>query len=637
MTDDIHQSSQSQSSHTPLSYLYIWLINNQLYYYRLFTKDTKEERITTTINYDNNTYEIELIPKYTHDNYVNNTAITYCDFKFLTKNGESLLYMDSFTHQECSLGNCIREFNRMEHTTDIALAFTFKIKSKYAFYHLSNSFSNVIKYISFDNNRYVIKVQHEDALTTCYYYCFVRYYLESSMMLKQYNLQRNSFAELVKYYFQGSSSLFGRFVETLLNPFMYDYNINNELDVEIKLKTLETINEGNVTDNKIQLESTYDEFHNSIVKHLSDYIFNKNSIRPLYIDVNDSSSYVDTRTNIYCNPFNVLYYHLCVINTFILDSKSNMIENMRDETSKKIYTLINSQANGMNLYDFNTQLYYNNTTATTATTSTDTTDANENISQDTLINLTTISYFYKHFDIEEILNEHDSYEYELVDCNEFIKLFNKINLTLSYDYETFDAKITYIANQISELGIFEYSAYEKFKNEYLTELIIRKINSFPSCNVLTEYLLAIYNNYGLYDDEDETIVNNCITECMRIIMDVETDDITTPQSILEILKELSTEYDEGLYDSKTLNTLYTKLYEELKKYEYNTEFCEIMEIINLVDELNNETEIEKTNNTNDSDNNTSNSISESNIDELLHNRQHQETQRRYYISSWLGI
>jgi hypothetical protein len=631
MTNNTHQSSQSYSQHN--SYLYIWLINNQLYYYRLFTKNKKGEQITTTINYNNDTYDIELIPKYTHNDYVNNTIITYCDFKFLSKNGKELLYMDSFTYQECSLGNCIREFNKMENSNDIGLSFTFKIKSKYAFYHISNSFSNVIKYISFDNNRYIIKVQHEDALITCYYYCFVRYYLESSMMLKQYNLQRNSFSEVVKYYFQGSSSLFGRFVETLLNPFMYDYN-NNDLDVEITLKTLGTINEGNITDNKNELETTYNEFHNSIIKHLADYIFNKNSIRPLYIDDNENCSYVDKRTNIYCNPFNVLYYHLCVINTFILDSKSKIIKSMSSETSKKIYNLINSQLNCMNLYDFNTQLYYN-ISAGRATNTT------ENISQDTLINLITINYFYKYFDIEEILNEHDSYEYELVDCNEFIKLFNNINLILSYDYETFDDKISCIANHISELGVFEYSAYEKFKNYYLTGLIIRKINTFPSCNILTEYLLSIYSNYGLYNNEDKSIVNNCITECMRIIMDIEIDNITPPQRIIEILKELSNEYDVGLYEAETINKLYTELYEELKKYEYNTEFREIMEIINLADELNNETEFEKINNTNNSENKTINnklnSISESNIDELIHNRQRQETQRHYYISSWLGI
>jgi hypothetical protein len=295
---------------------------------------------------------------------------------------------------------------------------------------------------------------------------------------------------------------------------------------------------------------------------------------------------------------------------------------------------MNSQLNCMNLYDFNTQLYYN-ISAGRATNTT------ENISQDTLINLITINYFYKYFDIEEILNEHDSYEYELVDCNEFIKLFNNINLILSYDYETFDDKISCIANHISELGVFEYSAYEKFKNYYLTGLIIRKINTFPSCNILTEYLLSIYSNYGLYNNEDKSIVNNCITECMRIIMDIEIDNITPPQRIIEILKELSNEYDVGLYEAETINKLYTELYEELKKYEYNTEFREIMEIINLADELNNETEFEKINNTNNSENKTINnklnSISESNIDELIHNRQRQETQRHYYISSWLGI
>lgn len=624
----MQQSASNFSSHnssiSAKSYLYIWLINKQFFFRKTYEE---QKQFTTSIIYNKDRYEIELTAKYTHENYISSSSITYCDIKFLKRNGFEITHVDGFTHQERSLSNCIAEYNKLVNK-ELNMSFIFKIKSKYAFYHLSNVFTDVIKYINFDNNRYEIKIQHENPLITCYYYCFVRFYLETSSMLRQYNLQRKTLTENVKYYLSGSSSWFGSLLETVLSPFTYDFDKNNEMDVVINLPFLGD-DEVEIFNNKIQLENVYDDFHNTVSTQLSDYIFNKYSIKPLYLNINDNTSYVDNRVNIYCNPFNVLYYHLCIVNTYLLDRKKELVENKYHITYGKLNMLLHDKG-----------VYLDNFTKCN--------NNSDNISTDLLINIATIRYFYEYFDVDTILDEHNNnYEYELIDCEELIKLFNKIDLTLSYDYESFETKIRYMVKEITDLGIFEYASYEKYKSVYLFEVIIEQLKSYSKSGNLVAKLLSIYVNYkNLNNDNINELIYDCLTEASRIIVEVE-DDFLPPIKLMEYIDELEQKYIEDNYTITEITLLYHKILAVLKAFEFNVEYKEFMLQANIADEIaietNSDDEIVIDNALTQSDSSSSDTfehINETDIDTALNNNtlnNNVQKNKKYYISSWLGL
>lgn len=624
----MQQSASNFSSHnssiSAKSYLYIWLINKQFFFRKTYEE---QKQFTTSIIYNKDRYDIELTAKYTHDDYISSSSITYCDIKFLKRNGIEITHVNGFTHQERSLSNCIREYNKLV-DKEFKMSFIFKIKSKYAFDYILNVFDNVVEYVNFDNNRYEIKIQHEDPLITCYYYCFVRFYLETSSMLRQYNLQRTTLSESMKYYLSSSSSWFSNLLENVLSPFTYNFNKNNEMDVVIDLPFLGD-NKTDIYDNKIQLEEIYDDFHNIVSAKLSDYIFNKYSIKPLYLNINDSTSYVDNRVNIYCNPFNVLYYHICVINDYVLHKKKELVQNKYVTTNYKLINLLNN-----NGYDINK--FTNNTDIT--------------LSTDLLINIATIRYFYNYFNINAILDEHENnYEYELIDCDELIKLFNKINLTLTYDYESFETKIKYIATEITGLGIFEYALYEKYKSVYLFEIIIEQLKSYSKSSNLVIKLLSIYENYKKIDNDDvNELIYNCLTEASKIIINVE-DDYLPPVKLLTYIDELNELYAKDYYTIIEITLLYHKLLEALKEFEFNVEYKEMLLQANIADEMATETNsddeivIDNENTLLQSENDnhdTFEHINETNIDTSLNNNTlniNTQKTKKYYISSWLGF
>ena len=408
------------------SYLYIWLMDNQLYYHKTFEL---QDKIIGKIVNGNDKYIIELTPVFTHSKYNANTSISYCDVKFLKKNGSDIQYMDFYMYQERSLSNCLNEYRKFVNNSELDLSFTFKINSQFPNYNqILNNFDNVIKYINYDNDNYIIKIQADTPINTCYYYCFVRFYLESISLLRPYNLQRYTISEFIKYYFYGSDTIMGSLYKTFIKPLTRNFNKLNTLEANI---TLPLLNKNNVNissehlkidNNKLELESTYSDFHSTIVNKLSDYIFNKNNINELYLELDNTVSYTDNRANIYCNPFNLLYYHLCVINVYILDNKKDELSN-KFNTFK--YNLIST------LDKFNVDMFTIDEGLEENVNEECDENRNNNIN---LLNLSMVKYCFKYFNMDNILEDcNNSYDCEMEVCSNissFIRNLKQFILTV---------------------------------------------------------------------------------------------------------------------------------------------------------------------------------------------------------------
>ena len=143
-------------------------------------------------------------------------------------------------------------------------------------------------------------------------------------------------------------------------------------------------------------------------------------------------------------------------------------------------------------------------------------------------------------------------------------------------------------------------------------------------------LEIIYKNY-LYFNVDNNVTNNILNTSLDLLNLVD-NNINIPNDVICCIFELSDNISKKSATDKTINYLFERLSICLSKYEYNDEFNEFMEAVNLTDEIRNESKIEKE----ISISNETSTIDETNIDELLHNRPEQDT-KKYYISSWIGI
>jgi hypothetical protein len=577
---------------------YIWLINNDIQYYKSNDVLTDFRRY---INNNDDIYEIELIPKYTHFNRIEHSDITFCDIKFISKNGIPI-NNDTFIQQENSLTTCINEYNKL--TNKIGFSFTIKcICYRLPYLEIKLTFGNVIKYINWDNNCLcTINIEHENPIITAYYYCIIRFYMEINRSIRKYSDINSTLGENVNYYLS-NNSWYCILLKKIYNIITFNKIYKNTLELKITNLLLE--NE-NIIDNKKKLQFVYDEFHPLIKKTLNDYIFNKYSISSLCINMNNELSYIDNRANIYCNPFNLLYYHLSVINIYTLDTKRNQIKETFNYLEQAITNLIN-----------------------------------KNISRDVkiLINIVTIKYFMNYFNLNKLINEYtDDYNYEVISYNKILILFNKLKLILyNFDYNIED-KIEKLAYEINESEIYSNKLYDKHKIILLFEIIIIKLSEYSKSDKFICYLKEIYKNYNLYKNKK---INDIVYVCLLEIESIINDTYFMPsKNICNTIKEVCTIYENieqfGISDnidelnnlSNELYSTYEKLLIDLQNFKIDEEFKQMILEYEII-EGDNDIFIDNSVKNNRTVNNE---ISETNIDTEI-----EKQEKRYYISSWLGF
>jgi hypothetical protein len=508
------------------SHWYIWLINKDIQYHKSINGEMTNFR--RHITYANNKYEIELLPKYTHHNYMVNTDITFCDIKFLSKNGVQFdNKYDSFTQQSKSLSTCIKECNKLPGS--MSFAFTFRLYNVINAVNVLLAFPDVVEDIYFEDNVYIIRISHENPIITAYYYCFMRFHLENMDTLQKYRIIRTELSEKVKYYLGENNSWYSKIIKGVFNFVNKDNSYKNSLELEITLPLLEN---GNLDDNYNRLKDIYKEFYPLVNYTLFDYIFNKYHINQLDINIFDNCKYIDNRANIYCNPFNLLYYHFSIINIYITDYKRDLIALKYNSLYNDIKSLISNNPNII-IDNLNTDV---NTSAN-----------NISNNQDLLSNIALIKYFMKYFDfddfVDEYSNEMNECSNEIIAYNNVLILFNEMKLVLDDINSNFEDKIGELVELINNSDIYKSELYKKTEIALLYDIIIIRLSTYPTSNNLIKFLKKIYKNYNLYySDELNNIVYICLKEAESIINDIE-DVFIPPKNIYDLIKEICDLYD----------------------------------------------------------------------------------------------
>jgi hypothetical protein len=578
------------------SHWYIWLINKDIQYHKSINGPLKEFK--KYINYNRNKYEIELLPKYTHQEYTSKTDITFCDIKFISKNGKLITECnDDFIHQDKSINICINEYKKIQN--NIEIAFTFKILNGIPINNIESIFSNVLKEIKYENDYYYIKIAHNNPIISCYYYYFMRFHLEVNGIIKNYLSYSGTISELAKYYLTDNNTWYSNLAKVIYtsmgNRLETDY-----IEMEIRLPMLE---EGSIIDNKLKLENIYDDLHLIIKETLYDYIFNKRFVRPFYIEANREPILIERRANIYSNPFNLLYYHLCIINIYTLDIKSELV--------KKRYNGLVFEINKLLLEkDINLQDSISN--------------INNKLSSEVLINISIIRHFIRFFNIDSILEEYDNCDKEIICCNELLILFNKLQILINSG-NNFESNIADISSEIKNSNLFKNKQYYKHKIILMFEQVIIHLSKYNKSKSLVCSLRKIYENYKLSISPSlNRVIYLCLEEAERIINEID-DDFMAPPYIFDLIKQVceiyeNIDYFDDLQDE--LYDVYTDLLNKLKDFKFDENFKQLLLQYDIIDALESDSEEVFINN-----------LEEEKKDDIINEKEN----NYYYISSWLGL
>jgi hypothetical protein len=204
-------------------YTYIWLDGPNLKYYKSFIEED-DEFICPSI-YNNNF--LTLVQKYKHEDYINteyySEELIYCEIK----------KFDNLNKMECTITNdIVNSLKKIESDSGFNISFTININNSNKNIKIPLMFSSIIKdYVQITiNNKfdYIITIEHENPLITCYYYCFIRYYLESNNYIDNYETAKNTINEIYNYRVKNNNSFASKIIKSFLNSY-----VNNNTSIEL--------------------------------------------------------------------------------------------------------------------------------------------------------------------------------------------------------------------------------------------------------------------------------------------------------------------------------------------------------------------------------------------------------------------
>lgn len=546
-------------------YTYIWLYNNEIH------SHLSNEPLTE-FGKEIDGFEYTIEPIYKHANFINGpiyfcqTTITNYDGENVIKTVPDKLLLESNSIKECeeALNNCDQE---------IKIGFNFivpKIDSKL----FNKFFGDVINWDTNGNllnDRVMINVKHENPLISCYYYVFIRYFMELSKTIENYKFSKFSMLELMNK-FMKPDNLFIDVANLVLNT------SRNGLGIEITMPNIKSISD------KKSLSDNYGCYHNSLIndKDLVEYIFNKKYDIPILSlsDYNKDMTedfkedtelkYCDYRSNIYTNPFNLLKYHLTIIDLYSTEKKRYQIYELDDITNKLINQYLGNEEE-----TFGTSSYFE--------------ELLDNYSEFTDDNdyehLLLISKFYQYImDIKEC-----NYGLLINILTEIKYLFTPLEITSS---ETVIEDIYYLIKSNFNLipKIYHY--------DYYFELITLKVKSLPESEEIMKILKSIYKSRIVikYLVSEEEIYELC--DKIIAIIDNINHNFTFSDELLEIVKELESNILKGRDISNNFKSI-----------------IEIVENLDFESKIENDVFYEKSEN--------------------LEEEKNSKPEQKYYFSSWL--
>jgi hypothetical protein len=595
--------------------IYIWLINNRIKHHIIFNNEEDIIQKEFTCFDDKNIYNYKLKPLHFHNIDNINTNYIYCSVKFINKNGKELndKNIDSFIEENSNpFEKYLEEYKIYSDNFNngFNMGFTFKfMNSLDSYYVYDNYFPKQTKKIDYEHPYYIVKIEDTTPINSCYYYCYMRYYLESNHILSE---SVNKMNNLIDYYL-GNNNWYSILFKVFINMFIKKRETNIGLTVNISLPELCLPNIElqkkeceEIKINKKKLNDIYNYTDESIKEeNRVQYFFNRYKVNEIDIDCNNNKYYSDSRFNIYCNPFNILYYNLCVINGYNLELLTDNIKSKYDNIFRYKVDKLISQSTCVDIRYLDIYKLVKN---------------KESVKL--INNLLVIRYFYKYFDILKIIEEKSDIKENIEDCMKINKFLVEINGILSGDKHLNNIdKINIIAEKI--LDLLDYDVFKKNELYYIINKIM--IISFNKCE----------NNFDL-------------NGFLRLLMNITRNELDNNKYILEILKNLenilNTAEDRFIVPPKLnilfhklihynrsdklvkINKIYKSINEILSNFKFDKEYEDMVFEYDMKDAI-----------VNDFDSTLKNNVFEDNVIEgnIIENNEIEEP--TYYISSWLGL
>lgn len=277
-----------------MKFIYIWVIENNIYSkYSNYILD--KDLVITHKNIN-----LKLKPIFNHKKYIYDSEIIFCLPSLINKNVSN--DYDNFKIIEPWINN-LEDFKTNYQLTK-QLSVNFKIElilnknvNIKKITKLLDYFDDIINISRTENNTHIY-ISYHNPLFLCYYYYFIRHYLEFNNIILD---NSNSYISHIKDLFFTKSNK--------MNLHISFTNLNDNINI------LE--NEYNLMDSKI---NTMNIFYKSYINKINLKNINESNISDTNIN------YLDTRAYLYTNIFSLINYHLNVLYEYYLDIYFNKYE-----------------------------------------------------------------------------------------------------------------------------------------------------------------------------------------------------------------------------------------------------------------------------------------------------------------------